>query len=162
MIKAALDKYDGKVFQSVQKNGSGYTIQMQDGKTIQISQQELQTAAKEAKFKGEPNEVKSMAILMFAAIAKRGSSEGLGSFYAALRNLNNGFSSKKAAQLLGLGKKIRDVSVNEAGNKDGVVAYSGRHAIYIDQGKSDHYGPAKAFNGTDTNTGKLVGAFEFI
>lgn len=162
VIKAALDKYDGKVFQSVQKTGTGYTVQMQDGKSVQISQTELQSAAKAAKFKGEANEVKSMAILMFAVIAKRGSSEGMGSFDSMLKNLDNGFSCKTAAKLLGLGNKIRNVSVGEAGQKDGVVAYSGKHAVYVDQGKTDHYGSAKGFDGTDTNGGRLSGAFEFV
>lgn len=159
-IKGAMDKYDGKVFTNVQKAGDGYSITMQDGKSVTISGTELRNAAKAAKWKGQPNEVKSMAILMFAVIAKRGANEGGGSFDSMLRNLDNGFSSKKAAQLLGL--KTRDVKPSEAGNRDGVVGSSGRHAVYIDSGKTDHYGTAKAFNNTDTNGRGLTSAFEYV
>ena len=159
VIKAALDKYDGKVFQSVRKNGDGYALTMQDGKSITISRQELQQAGGASKFKGKPCEVKSMAILMFAAIAKRGSQEGMGNFSAALRYLDNGFSAKKVAKLLGL--HTREVNPNSAGSQDSVVGYSSRHAVYIDSGKTDDYGRATNYNQTDTNSHQLSGAFTF-
>lgn len=162
VIKAALDKYKGKVFQSVQKSGDGYSVTQQDGKQLTISKAELQTAAKAAKFKGQPNEAKSMAILMFATIAKRGSQEGMGSFEQALKKLDSGFDPKKAAQLLGLGNKIKDVNPAEAGKKDAVVAWNSRHAVYSDQGKTDSYGQAKMADGTDTRGGRLTNAFEFV
>lgn len=160
VIKGAMDKYDGKVFNSVQKSGDGYAVTLKDGKSVTISGTELRSAAKAAKWKGQPNEAKSLAILMFAVIAKRGAAEKGGSFDSMLRDLDNGFNTKKAAQLLGL--KTRDVKPSEAANKDGVVGSSGRHAVYIDSGKTDHYGTAKAFNNTDTNGRGLTSAFEFV
>jgi hypothetical protein len=160
VIKGAMDKYDGKVFNSVQKSGDGYAVTLKDGKSVTISGTELRSAAKAAKWKGQPNEAKSLAILMFAVIAKRGAAEKGGNFDSMLRDLDNGFNTKKAAQLLGL--KTRDVKPSEAANKDGVVGSSGRHAVYIDSGKTDHYGTAKAFNNTDTNGRGLTSAFEFV
>lgn len=99
-------------------------------------------AAKAADLKGKPNEAKSMAVLMFATIAKRGAEEGMGSFNQVLKKLNSRFDPKKAAQLLGLGKKIKDVNPATAGQKDGVVAWNGQHAVYLDEGKADSYGQA--------------------
>jgi pyruvate/2-oxoglutarate dehydrogenase complex dihydrolipoamide acyltransferase (E2) component len=161
VIKAALDKYEGKVFQSVKKSGDGYDVTQQDGKKLAISKGELQKAAKAADLKGKPNEAKSMAVLMFATLAKRGAEEGMGNFDQVLKKLNSGFDPKKAAQLLGLGNKIKPVDPASAGNKDGVVAWNNKHAVYLDEGKADSYGQAKAADGTDTRGGKLTQAFTF-
>jgi hypothetical protein len=161
VIKAALDKYEGKVFQSVKKAGDGYDVTQQDGKKLTISKGELQKAAKAADLKGKPNEAKSMAVLMFATIAKRGAEEGMGSFDQVLKKLNSGFDPKKAAQLLGLGQKIKAVDPATAGQKDGVVAWNSKHAVYLDEGKADSYGQAKSADGTDTRGGKLTQAFTF-
>lgn len=159
VIKAALDKYKGKVFQEVKKSGDGYDIKMQDSKAVKVTKADLQKGAKEAKFKGESSEVKSMAILMFTAMAKRGAEEGGGSMDAVLKDMNNGFDPKKSAQMLGLGQKIKEVDPNSS--EDGVVAWNDRHAVYQDSGKADSYGTAKAANGTDTRGGKLTKAFTF-
>ena len=161
VIKAALDKFDGKVFQSVQKSGDGYDVTQQDGKKVTVTKGELQKAAKAADFKGKPNEAKSMAVLMFATIAKRGASEGMGSFDQALKKLDSGFDPKKAAQLLGLGNRIKEVDPSSAGQKDGVVAWNSRHAVYMDEGKTDSYGQAKSADGTDTRGSRLTQAFTF-
>ncbi|MBT9585899.1 hypothetical protein IV102_21330 [bacterium] len=161
VIKAALDKYEGKVFQSVKKTGDGYDVTQQDGKKLTVSKGELQKAAKAADLKGKPNEAKSMAVLMFATIARRGAEEGMGSFDQVLKKLNSGFDPKKAAQLLGLGQKIKEVDPATAGQKDGVVAWNSKHAVYLDEGKADSYGQARSADGTDTRGGKLTQAFTF-
>ncbi|MBN9420760.1 MAG: hypothetical protein J0I12_35270 [Candidatus Eremiobacteraeota bacterium] len=161
VIKGALDKYDGKVFQSVSKTGQGYDVVQQDGKKLTISKDELKTAAKFANFKGQPNEAKSLAILCFATIAKRGSQEGMGSFEQSLKKLDSGFDPKKAAQLLGLGNKIKEIDPKTAAQQDGAVAWNNVHAVYEDNGKTDSYGTAKASNGTDTRGNKLTNAFIF-
>lgn len=161
VIKGALDKYDGKVFQSVTKTGNGYDVVQQDGKKLTISKDELKTAAKFANFKGKPNEAKSLAILCFATIAKRGSQEGMGTFEQSLKKLDSGFDPKKAAQLLGLGNKIKDIDPKTAAKQDGAVAWNNVHAVYQDNGKTDSYGTAKAANGTDTRGNQLTNAFVF-
>jgi hypothetical protein len=161
VIKAALDKYDGKVFQSVSKTANGYDVTQQDGKKLTISKDELKTAAKFADFKGKPNEAKSLAVLCFATIAKRGSQEGMGSFDQALKKLDSGFDPKKAAQLLGLGNKIKEVDPKTAANQDGAVAWNNVHAVYEDHGKTDSYGTAKTADGTDTRGHQLTNAFVF-
>lgn len=161
VIKGALDKYDGKVFQSVTKTGNGYDVVQQDGKKLTISKDEMKTAAKFANFKGKPGEAKSLAILCFATIAKRGSQEGMGSFDQALKKLDSGFDPKKAAQLLGLGNKIKDIDPKTASKQDGAVAWNNVHAVYEDNGKTDSYGTAKSANGTDTRGNKLTNAFVF-
>lgn len=162
VIKAALDKYEGKVFQEVKKSGDGYDIKMQDGKSVKVSKGELTRAAKAADLKGKPSEVKSMAILMFAAMAKRGSEEGMGNFDAVLKDMNNGFDPKKSAQLLGLGQKIKEVDPQSAGKNDAVVAWDNKHAVYVDEGKTDSYGQAKSFDGSNTRGGKLTKAIAFV
>jgi len=161
VIKAALDKYDGKIFQSATKTGNGYDVVQQDGKKLTISKEELKQAAKFANFKGKPNEAKSLAILSFATIAKRGSQEGMGSFEQSLKKLDSGFDPKKAAQLLGLGNKIKEVDPKTASKQDGAVAWNNVHAVYQDEGKTDSYGTAKGADGTDTRGNKLTNAFVF-
>lgn len=161
VIKAALDKYKGKVFQEVKKNGDGYDIKMQDGKSVKLSKAELQQGAKAAKFKGQPSEVKSMAILMFAAMAKRGAEEGGGSMDRMLQDMNNGFDPKKSAQLLGLGQKVKEIDPNSAGQQDGAVGWNDQHAVYMDSGKTDSYGQARSADGTDTRGKRLTKAFVF-
>lgn len=162
VIKGALDKYDGKVFQSVTKTGNGYDVVQQDGKKLTISKDELKTASKFANFKGKPNEAKSLAILCFATIAKRGAQEGMGSFEQTLKKLDSGFDPKKAAKLLGLGNKIKDIDPKSASKQDGAVAWNNVHAVYQDNGKTDSYGTAKAANGTDTRGNQLTNAFVFV
>lgn len=161
VIKAALDKYDGKIFQSASKTANGYDVVQQDGKKLTISKDELKQAAKFANFKGKPNEAKSLAILSFATIAKRGSQEGMGSFEQSLKKLGDGFDPKRAAQLLGLGNKIKEVDPKTASKQDGAVAWNNVHAVYQDNGKTDSYGTAKGADGTDTRGNKLTNAFVF-
>lgn len=163
-IKAALDKYGTKVFTTVQKSGDGYQVQLQDGKSVSVSRAELAQAAQAAKFKGKPNEAKSMAVLMYAVIAKQAAAEGhegARDFGSALKTLANGENPKAVAKMLGL--KTREVSVNEAGQApQGAVAWSGRHAVYTAGGTTDKYGQNSSFDGTDTHGRRLTGAFEFV
>jgi len=166
VIKAALDKYGTKVFSSVQKSGGGYAVQLQDGKSVNVTREELAQAAKAAKFKGKPNAAKSMAVLMYAVIAKQAAAqghEGARDFQSALKTLANGENPKRVGKLLGLGNKMKDVSVSEAGQaQDGAVAWSGRHAVYTAKGTTDQYGKEAGFNGTDTRGRQLTGAFVFV
>ncbi len=164
VIKAALDKYGTKVFNTVTKNGGGFQVGLQDGKTVTVTREELAQAAKAAKFKGSPNAAKSMAVLMYAVIAKQAAAEGhegARDFGSALKTLANGENPKRVAKMLGL--KTKDVSVNQAGQApQGAVAWSGRHAVYTANGTTDQYGKEAAFNGTDTRGRQLTGAFEFV
>ncbi len=161
VIKAALDKFKGKIFDEVRKVGSGYDVSLQDGKSVSIDRRELQMAAREADFKGKPSEAKSMAVLSFAVIAKRHAEKGTGSFERALKDLNDGFQPREAAELLGLGHRIREVDPSSAGNQDSVVAWNDKHAVYVDSGKTDSYGQARNFDGTNTTGGRLTHAFTF-
>ena len=161
VIKAALDKFKGKIFDEVRKSGSGYDVALQDGKSVSIDRRELQMAAREADFKGKPSEAKSMAVLSFAVIAKRHAEKGKGSFERALQDLNDGFQPREAAELLGLGHRIREVDPSSAGNQDSVVAWNDKHAVYVDSGKTDSYGQARNFDGTNTTGGRLTHAFTF-
>lgn len=164
VIKAALDKYGTKVFNTVTKNGGGFQVGLQDGKTVNVTREELAQAAKAARFKGAPNAAKSMAVLMYAVIAKQAAAEGhegARDFGSALKTLANGENPKRVAKMLGL--KTKDVSVNEAGqSQQGAVAWSGRHAVYTANGTTDQYGKEAAFNGTDTRGRQLTGAFVFV
>lgn len=163
VIKAAMDKYKGKVFNSVSKSGDGYNVTLQDGGSVQVSKADLATAAKHAKFKSsKPSEAKSMAILMYAVIGKQAAKENGGNFESALSSLGKGKDPRQVAKWLGLGSKIRDVNPNEKG-QEAVVAWNDKHAVYIDDGtKADGYGQAKAADGTDTKGGRLTQAFTFV
>jgi len=161
VIKAALDKFKGKIFDEVRKVGPGYEVGLQNGKSVSIDRRELQMAAREADFKGKPSEAKSMAVLSFAVIAKCHAEKGKGSFERALKDLNDGFQPREAAELLGLGHRIREVDPSSAGNKDSVVAWNDKHAVYVDSGKTDSYGQARSFDGTNTTGGRLTHAFTF-
>ncbi len=162
VIKAALDKYKGKVFNSVSKQGDGYSVSLQDGGNVQVSKQDLSTAAKHAKLKSnKPSEAKSMAVLMYAVIGKQAAKENGGNFESALSSLGKGKDPRQVAKWLGLGNKIREVNPNDKG-QEAVVAWNGNHAVYIDDGtKTDSYGQAKAADGTDTRGGRLTNAFTF-
>lgn len=163
VIKAAMDKYKGKVFNSVSKQGDGYSVSLQDGGNVQVSKADLATAAKHAKFKSnKPSEAKSMAVLMYAVIGKQAAKENGGNFESALSSLGKGKDPRQVAKWLGLGNKIRDVNPNEKG-QEAVVAWNGSHAVYIDDGtKTDSYGTPKAADGTDTRGGRLTNAFTFV
>lgn len=162
VIKAAMDKYKGKVFNSVSKQGDGYSVSLQDGGNVQVSKQDLATAAKHAKLKSsKPSEAKSMAVLMYAVIGKQAAKENGGNFESALSSLGKGKDPRQVAKWLGLGNKIREVNPNDKG-QEAVVAWNGKHAVYIDDGtKADSYGQAKSNDGTDTRGGKLTNAFTF-
>ncbi|MEW6277978.1 MAG: hypothetical protein AB1758_05095 [Candidatus Eremiobacterota bacterium] len=164
VIKAAMDKYKGKVFQGVQKAGDGYDVTLQDGAKVQVSREDLKKAAGAAKFKSnKPSAAKSMAVLMYAVIAKQAAKDGQGSFEQALQNLGKGQDPRKVAKWLGLGNKIKEVNPNQLQGQEAAVAWNDKHAVYVDDGtKADSYGQAKPADGTDTRGGRLTNAFVFV
>lgn len=154
VVKAALDKYGTKMFNSVQKQGDGFQVQQQDGKSVNITSAELKKAAQSAKLKGKPSAAKSMAVLAYAVVGKNS---------GGVDKLGNGADPKKIAQALGLGNKMKDVSPQEAAqSKDGAVAWNNTHAVYQANGKTDAYGKEQQANGTAAGRGQLTKAFVFV
>jgi len=154
VVKAALDKYGTKMFNSVQKQGDGFQVQQQDGKSVNITSAELKKAAQAAKLKGKPSAAKSMAVLAYAVVGKNS---------GGVDKLGNGADPKKIAQALGLGNKMKDVSPQEAAqSKDGAVAWNNTHAVYQANGKTDAYGKEQQANGTAAGRGQLTKAFVFV
>ncbi len=153
VVKAALDKYGTKMFSSVQKQGDGFAVKQQDGKSVNITSAELKKAAQSAKLKGKPSAAKSMAVLAYAVVGKNS---------GGVEKLGNGADPKKIAQALGLGNKIKDVSPQEAAqSKDGAVSWNNTHAVYQANGKTDAYGKEQQANGTAAGRGQLTKAFVF-
>lgn len=168
-IKSAMDVYDNKIFDSVQKGDDGsYTIKMQDGKEVKVSAAELGQAAKASNFDGPDSEAKSYAIMSYAAMAKRAEMEGhegSRNYTQALNSLANGDNPYDSARFLGLQNQVQRVDPQHAQGGNAVVAWNSNHAVYIDSTssgtKTDHYGQSYGYDGTDTRGGKLTSGFTF-
>lgn len=168
-IKAAMDVYDNKVFDQVTKGDDGsYTIKMQDGQEVKVSAAELGQAAKASNFDGPDSEAKSYAIMSYAAMAKRAQMEGhegARSYTQALNSLADGDNPYDSARFLGLKNQTQQVDPTRANGGNAVVGWNSTHAVYIDstsQGtKTDHYGKATSYDGTDTRGGRLTSGFTF-
>lgn len=168
-IKSAMDVYDNKIFDSVQKGDDGsYTIKMQDGKEVKVSAAELGQAAKASNFDGPDSEAKSYAIMSYAAMAKRAEMEGhegSRNYTQALNSLANGDNPYDSARFLGLQNQVQRVDPQHAQGANAVVAWNSNHAVYIDSTssgtKTDHYGQSYGYDGTDTRGGRLTSGFTF-
>ncbi len=166
VIKAAMDKYGGNVFNQVNQTGDGgYAIKMKDGKSVNLTAQEMQVAKQKANLKGNGGKEQEYATLCYAAMAKRAQMdghEGARDFSKACDSLNNGEDPIYSAKILGLGNNVKMINPQAAGNTDGAVAWSAKHAMFVDKGTTDRYGQAVAFNGTDTWGNRLTNAFMFV
>ncbi len=168
-IKAAMDVYDNKVFDSVQKGDDGsYTIKMQDGQEVKVSAAELGQAARASNFDGPDSEAKSYAIMAYAAMAKRAQMEGhegAQNYTQALNSLADGDNPYDSARFLGLKNMTQDVDPRQANGANAVVGWNSKHAVYIDATsngtRTDHYGQARNYDGTDTRDRELTSGFTF-
>lgn len=179
-IKAAVDRFDDKVFSEVKKteDGKGYDIKMRDGYKLKLSQKELDLATKNSRFvkiggdNGLTGEAKqsglNFANFAYAAMAKRATNEkfgGVRSFQGALNDFQNGYYPRNSAKMIGLKNYVQDVKTSNLDNKDSVTAWNGRHAIFIDRGKNgthleDNWGKATRYD--RRAAGKAItGAFTF-
>lgn len=165
VIKGAMDKYGTNVFNQVNQTADGgYAIKMKDGKSVNLTAQEMQVAKQKANLKGNGGKDQEYATLCYAAMAKRAQMdghEGANNFSKACDSLNNGEDPIYSAKILGLGNNIKMINAQTAGNTDGAVAWTGKHCVFVDNGKTDKYGQAVAFNGTDTWGNRLTNAFCF-
>lgn len=161
VIKAAMDHFEGKLFDQVSKDADGYKVRLRNGSAVHISRAELRQAGHACQYDGKPSEVKSMAVLSYAVIAKRESrSRGI-SLAAAFKDMGNGYNTSTAVKYLGLEGNVKRISASKIDKYDGVFAHGGHHVVYVDQNHTDHYGRAQKFNNTNTIGDKLDGLWAF-
>ena len=177
VIKSAVDRFDDKVFKSVNKteDGKGYNIEMRDGYKLRLSQAELDTATRSSRFRtisgenGLTAEQKKQGLdfanFAYAAMAKRAANTRTGnvrSFQGALHDFENGYNPHNSANLLGLKDYVQNVNTRTLDNKDSVTAWSSRHAIFVDRQQNgthleDNWGRATRY---DRNAnGAVIKAF---
>lgn len=165
-IKAAMDRYDNQVFDSVDRSENGYNIMMQDGYKMSLSDGELAAAKQAAKFQGPDGPGKSYATFLYGAAAKRNSLDNGMSLGQAFNDLNDGESIYSPAKLLGLYNQMVPVDPRTLNGQDSVVAGSFRHAVFVNKNANgshttDLWGSAKPFNGTDGLGNGLINAYTF-
>ena len=179
VIKSAVDRFDDKVFKSVDKtaDGRGYNIEMRDGYKLALSQGELNQATASSRFKtistnnGMSAEDKKAGLdfanLAYAAMAKRAAlthQGGVRSFQGALHDFENGYDPRNSAKLIGLKDYVQRVNTSNLSNQDSITAWSSRHAIFIDKQQNgsyleDNWGRAVRY---DRNaSGPIIQAFTF-
>jgi hypothetical protein len=163
-IKAAMDKFGDNIFDKTEGSPeNGYKITMKDGVNVTLSPQELQTAKRMDNFEGS-GEARDYADLTYAAMAKRAldeGHEGSTTYARACHSLNNGEDPLDSAHFLGLDNNIVPLTERGLRNADSAVGWSDTHAVYVDQGYTDHYGTATEYNSSDTNKHWLYGGFTF-
>ncbi|MFN8610064.1 MAG: hypothetical protein U0931_21155 [Vulcanimicrobiota bacterium] len=162
VIKAALDHFDGEVFDHVTKDSDGYKVALRNGSSVHISRDELRQAGHATNWDGKPSEVKSMATLCYAVIAKREARRAHISLADAFNDMADGYSATTAVKYLGLASHVKQIKASEINQYDGIFAHGGHHVVYVDQNKTDHYGRAQKFNNTNTNGDKLDGLWAFV
>ncbi|MGE0496026.1 MAG: hypothetical protein AB7S38_42875, partial [Vulcanimicrobiota bacterium] len=165
-IKAAMDRYDNQVFDSVTRGENGYNITMQDGYKMSLSDQELAMGKAASNFRGNDGVAKSYAQFLYSAAAKRNALENGMSLRASFNDLNNGESIYSPGRLLGLKHQMVRVNPRNLSGQDSVVAGSHRHAVFINKNANgshttDRYGRGVNFNGTDTWGNGLTDAYTF-
>jgi hypothetical protein len=165
-IKAAMDRYDNKVFDDVQRTENGYNIVMQDGYKMTMSDAELASAKNAAKFRGADGPGKSYATFLYGAAAKRNSLDNGMTLGQSFHDLNNGESIYSPAKLLGLYNQMVPVNPRTLNGQDSVVAGSNRHAVFVNRNAdgshtTDRWGSARTFNGTDGLGNGLIDAYTF-
>ncbi|MDQ7826267.1 MAG: hypothetical protein RDV48_25925 [Candidatus Eremiobacteraeota bacterium] len=169
VIKAAMDKYGTGVFQDVQKTADGgYNVKLRDGRDVQLTAQEYQTAQQMAGFEGKGGDEQQFATLCYGVMAKGAlaeNNEGCKDYMGACKSLNDGEWPNDTARYMGLQNDMMPLDPQNLGGQDGVVGWNTKHAIYMDnQGgnlMSDHYGEAYNYDGTDTFNRQLTDAFTF-
>lgn len=165
-IKAAMDRYDNKVFDSVERTEDGYNIVMQDGYKMKLTDGELSAAKQAAQFRGPDGPAKSYATFLYGAAAKRNSLDNRMSLGQSFRDLNDGESIYSPAKLLGLYDQMVPVNPRNLNGQDSVVAGSHRHAVFVNKNRdgshtTDLWGSARRFNGTDGLGNGLINAYTF-
>lgn len=166
VMKAAMDRYDNRVFDEVRRSGDGYAIRMQDGFQLNLSDRELALARAHSHFTGNDPTTRSYAELLWGAMARRSQLERGGSYAQNLHRLNNGEDPNYAAHLLGLGHQRIPVNPRTLNGQDSVVAWNHSHAIFVNRERdgrhvADHYGQPTPYTGTDTNGRAIHSAFTF-
>ncbi|MGY2292230.1 hypothetical protein ACW9H6_20910 [Pseudomonas sp. SDO528_S397] len=147
-IKAAMMRFGQKptdVFQEVKENGSGFDVTQRDGFKLHLSANELQMAAREARFKGDDPGMMTDANFMYAVSAKRAqleNNDGVAgrSYSAALRSLNDGEHSREGLDRLGLRNHYRAATRADLANgRLGTVEYGG-HSMAVIGGRVELWG----------------------
>ena len=165
-IKAAVDRYDNKVFDSVQRSEDGYNIVMQDGYKMKLSDSELAAAKQAAKFRGADGPGKTYATFLYGAAAKRNAQDNGMSLAQSFNDLNDGESIYSPARSLGLYDQMVPVNPRNLSGQDSVVAGSHRHAVFVNKNANgghtmDRWGRALSYNGTDGLGNGIINAYTF-
>ncbi len=168
-IKAAMDRYDDKVFDEVNRTDNGVQVRLQSGDLVNLSNSELATARQLSSFRGSDPEALNYANLCYAVAAKRAQqfgNDGARDFASACHSLNNGQDIYSPAKFLGLEKQMVRLNPRSLDGQDAVVAGSWKHAVFVNRSKdgshtTDRYGRGQAYNGTDTWGNGLIDAYTF-
>ena len=159
VTKAACDIYGSKLFKKIKNNDEGIQVKLQNGEDISLSWDELSLARKYSDFRGSNEAALAFGTLVYAVAAKGAQNvghEGARSYSRALVSLNNGEYVKDVASFLGIEDKLQKVDTETLDDKDGIIAASNGHVIYVNRGAdgkhyADSYGSSELYNETDTN-----------
>jgi len=168
-IKAAMDRYDDKVFDEVNRGDNGVQVRLQNGEMVSLSNGELATARSLSNFRGSDPAALEYANLCYAVAAKRAlqfGNDGARDFASACHSLNNGQDIYSPAKFLGLERQMVRLNPRSLDGQDSVVAGSWKHAVFVNRNRdgshtTDRYGRGTAYNGTDTWGNGLIDAYTF-
>lgn len=135
-IKAAMKEYGSNVFDNVQRTDNGYAVQLKDGKTVNLSDQEFAFARGQAKFAGNDPQALAYAEFCYSVMAKNHAERHRVDLGRATVDLNNGFDPRESARILGLGQKMTRFN-----GTNGVI-WDNRHAMARIDGATDMWGRA--------------------
>lgn len=156
LIKAAMSKFGGQIFQNVEKLPDGsYNVTMKDGFHENISPGELEAAATAQHYAGASHETKGLATLSYASMAKRAWAmhhQGAETYGQALLSLNDGEIAGNVPLYLGLEHHVDYINVDEVGQHDQAVVSGNGHAYFVQKGPDgkltgDKWGTPTAYEG---------------
>lgn len=155
VIKAGMDKYGDKMYQSKKPNSEGgFDLVLQNGKNVSLSGADLALAQKEAKFKGNPeSQGYKDGVLAYAAIAKGKAAAKGESYGTALASLGNGEFIPNVSHYLGM--KVNKVDAAEASHANSAIKTDAGHALSLDHGATDVFGRRVAFGQDGFNRGSV-------
>lgn len=140
-IKAAMKEYGGGVFRNVSRGENGYEIELQNGRKVQLSNEELAYARGQAQFAGNDPKALAFGELCYGVIAKEHASRHGVGLRESCFDLNNGFDPRDSARLLGLGNRMT------AFNGVNGAIWNNRHAVAKIDGADDMWGRPGRFGG---------------
>jgi hypothetical protein len=153
VIKAAIEAFGLNNVFTVSETASGSKIDLRNGRSVEISKDELAYSEKNCGFKllndadALKKSIRDYAVLSFAVICKsKQIIEEYEKYEDAVDDVNTGENYHEAPMYLGLEKYQVNIRYKDVDKYGGIVAHSVKHTVYVSHDYFDDYGMPNRLN----------------